>query len=211
MTAAGIEITPLDLSNRTHLNEAATVAVRAFQYDPFFVFLTPNPLLRARGLALFWRSFIGASGLGSETYGARQSDGRLVGVAAWVKPGMFPLPLAAQARQGVGALRALYREPKAVVNGTKYLLAIEKAHLKEPHWYLELLVADPSVQRSGIGTRLQQPVLEKADAEGLPAYLETQTADNLPYYQRFGYEVAEELHPVSAGPPLWTMRREPRS
>jgi hypothetical protein len=54
---------------------------------------------------------------------------------------------------------------------------------------------------------LQAPVLETADREGLDCYLETQKAENLAYYGRFGYEVVEELHPVQGGPPMWTMRR----
>jgi GNAT superfamily N-acetyltransferase len=89
-------------------------------------------------------------------------------------------------------------------------LALEKAHPKDPVWYLNLLVADPSAQRSGVGTKLQELVLERADEEGVPAYLETQNPDNLPYYRRFGYELVQELHPVKDGPPLWTLRREPK-
>ncbi len=77
-------------------------------------------------------------------------------------------------------------------------------------WYLLLLVVDPSVQRGGIGTRLQAAGMEQADQDGLDCYLETQKPDNVPYYRRFGYEVVEELRPVPAGPPLWTMRRPPQ-
>jgi predicted N-acetyltransferase YhbS len=97
--------------------------------------------------------------------------------------------------------------PPALWDGVRYLLAIEKAHPKEPIWYLMLLVVDPSAQRSGIGGRLQQSGTEAADRGGLDCYLETQKADNVPYYRRFGYEVAKELIPVPSGPHLWTMRR----
>lgn len=201
---------PLDLRDSTQLNDAATVATRAFQFDPFFVFLSPHPLVRARGLSLFWRSQIGVLGDRADAYCARDPRGRMLGVAVWVKPGQYPLAVGGQVRQMAGALRALVLRPKALVDGTRYLTALEKAHPKEPVWYLNLLVSDPSMQRSGIGSALQQPVLERADGEGLPAYLETQNADNLPYYRRFGYDVVEELHPVKGGPPLWTMRREPK-
>ncbi|MGH9299818.1 MAG: hypothetical protein ACRDZT_07855, partial [Acidimicrobiales bacterium] len=155
MEHAGIEIAPLDLMEPANLNEAAAVAVRAFQYDPFFVFLSPRPLLRARGLGLFWRSFLGGVGARGESFGARLADGRLVGVAAWVRPGGYPLGVRSQLRQSAGAFWALWPEPRALRDGTKYLLAIEKVHPKEPLWYLALLVTDPSVQRTGIGTALQ--------------------------------------------------------
>ncbi|MBO0727786.1 MAG: GNAT family N-acetyltransferase, partial [Acidimicrobiaceae bacterium] len=65
-------------------------------------------------------------------------------------------------------------------------------------------------QRSGLGTRLQQEMLDAADSDGLDCYLETQKPENVPYYRRFGYDVDQELRPVPSGPPLWTMRRPAR-
>jgi GNAT superfamily N-acetyltransferase len=135
------------------------------------------------------------------------ANGRLVGVAAWVPPAAYPLGVAGQARGFLGAGRAMVLRPRGLLDGLRYMSAIERAHPKDPLWYLLLLVVDPSVQRSGIGAHLQEPVLEAADLDGMDCYLETQTEDNLPYYRRFGYEVEAELRPVPAGPPLWTMRR----
>ena len=125
-------------------------------------------------------------------------------------PGGYPLPVLSQVRQSGSALRALVARPAAIVSGTKYLLAIDKAHPREPLWYLEMLVVEPAAQRGGVGAALQEHVYEMADAEQVPSYLETQKGDNLAYYRRFGYELVDELHPVKNGPPLWTMRREPR-
>ena len=193
-----------------NLDEAAVVAARAFHHDPFFEFLEPNPARRARGLALFFRAAVHALGTTGQITGARQSDGRLMGVAAWVPPGRYPLGGLAQFGEMLGALPG--SDPAAsrdCRDGVKYLTAIEQAHPREPMWYLLLLVVDPLVQRAGLGTRLQAPVLEVADRDGLDCYLETQKPENLAYYRRFGYEVAEELRPVVGGPPLWTMRRPP--
>ena len=203
---AEVEIAPLSRRGRD-LDDAAMVAARAFHNDPFFEFLDPKGVRRARALSLFWRSELAALGSGAQVLGARDGDGRLVGVAAWLPPGEYPLPAGAQVRQLLGAGRAMMLRPKAMVDGLRYLLAIDKAHPKEEIWYLLLLVVDPAVQRGGIGSRLQDEGMSSADREGLDCYLETQKADNLVYYRRFGYDVAEELHPVKGGPPLWTMRR----
>jgi GNAT superfamily N-acetyltransferase len=161
-------------------------------------------------LAIYWRSILAGLGGEDRLLAARDAGGRLTGIAAWVAPGAYPQPAPVQARQALGALRALVPRPPALVRGSKYLLAIDKVHPKEHLWYLELLVVDPSMQRSGIGGRLQAEVMAEADEDGLDCYLETQNSDNLPYYARFGYEVADELHPVRSGPPLWTMRRKAR-
>ncbi|MGH9171245.1 MAG: GNAT family N-acetyltransferase [Acidimicrobiales bacterium] len=196
-------------ASHTSLSDAGIVAARAFHNDPFFEHLSPRPLQRARGLAIFWRSQLAHLGGSAVVLGAQGPDGRLAGVAAWIKPGCYPLPVVQQLRQAGGALWALYPRPKALLDGSKYLLAIDKAHIEGPHWYLELLVVDPSVQRSGIGAMLQQGQMAKADEAGVPCYLETQNEDNLPYYRRHGYEVVNKLSPVRGGPPLWTMCRQP--
>lgn len=205
-----MEIAPIRRRGRD-LGDAAMVAARAFHNDPFFEYLDPKGVRRARALALFWRSEIAALGEGAKILGARDPDGRLVGVSVWLPPGEYPLPVASQLRQMLGAGRAMVLRTKAMVDGLRYILAIDKAHPKDELWYLLLLVVDPSVQRGGIGARLQQEGLDSADKDGLDCYLETQKPENLMYYRRFGYEVAEELHPVRGGPPLWTMRRPCKS
>ena len=203
---AQVDISPISCRGGD-LDAAAMVAARAFHNDPFFEHLDPKGDRRARALALFWRTEIACLGEGARILGARDPDGRLVGVSAWLPPGEYPLPTTAQVRQILGAGRAMVLRPRAMLDGLRYLLAMDKAHPKDELWYLLLLVVDPSVQRGGIGSRLQQEGLDAADNDGLDCYLETQKPENLVYYRRFGYEVAEELRPVRGGPPLWTMRR----
>jgi predicted N-acetyltransferase YhbS len=70
-------------------------------------------------------------------------------------------------------------------------------------------MVDPDVQRQGIGGRLQSPTLGVCDEEGLPAWLETQKEENLAYYERFGFTVVDEHHPIADGPSMWSLRREP--
>ena len=78
------------------------------------------------------------------------------------------------------------------------------------HWYLGVLATDPSRRGGGLARAVLQPVLERADADGIPALLETGTAENLPFYARFGFDVLAEAR-VSGGPPLWAMWRPPRT
>jgi GNAT superfamily N-acetyltransferase len=205
----GPAVETLRLDRRT-LDEVATVATEAFADDPFFCFLSPNARLRRRGLRIYWHSAVAALGEHGLVLGVRRDDGRLVGAAAFVRPGQYPLPVATQIRQAGSAFWALVARPPALVTGSKYLLAIDKAHPRETLWYLEMLVVEPSAQRGGVGAALQEHVYELADREQVPSYLETQKAENLAYYRRFGYVQVDELHPVKKGPPLWTMRREPR-
>lgn len=196
--------------NRKELSEAALVANRAFFDDPFYKFLSNDDNLRSRGLTIFFRAMLKHLGKGGRIITVRDEHDKILGVSAWLPTDCYPQSIGTQLAQSPGTIRALYRRPKALLHGNAYLSAIAKAHPKEPHWYLFLLVADPSVQRSGIGTMLVEHGLAMADLEGVGSYLETQNYDNVAYYQRFGYELVQTLSPVPSGPPLLAMWKRPR-
>jgi ribosomal protein S18 acetylase RimI-like enzyme len=210
MSQAGLRIDRSELSGG-ELDECAVVALRAFYSDPFFEYLSPGARLRNRGLFIFFRTALGHLGPGGRVTTVRDDNGRIVGVSAWIAPGGYPQPVATQLAGMPGVLRALYRRPRALVAGTKYLDAIAKAHPKEDLWYLYLLVADPELQRRGVGSMLLEDRLGEVDEASLPAYLETQKQDNLAYYRRHGFELVKPLTPVEGGPPIYTMRREARA
>jgi predicted N-acetyltransferase YhbS len=90
----------------------------------------------------------------------------------------------------------------------KTLSVIEKAHPKEPHYYLAILGTRPDRQSRGTGSALMRPVLEKCDADGIPAYLESSKEQNIAFYARFGFEVTGEIQ-LPNGPTLWPMWRNP--
>ncbi|MEV4436991.1 GNAT family N-acetyltransferase [Streptomyces sp. NPDC049555] len=80
---------------------------------------------------------------------------------------------------------------------------------QEPHWYLAVIGADPDARGQGHGSALLRSGLAKADAAGMPVYLESSKPDNLPVYEHFGFVVREEVQLPGGGPVLWAMRREP--
>jgi len=209
MPSSSFTFGPITL-DRDLRNEAAVLGARSFYDDPFFVHLSAEPMLRARGLALYMRAHLAALGDTAVASCARDEAGTMVGICVWQRPGTYPLPAAAQAREMAGALRALIPRPLAVVEGVRYTLAMEKSRPREDHWYLCLLAADPMAWRRGIGTSLLEPGLASIDDEGLPCYLETQKEANLAYYRRFGFEESERLTPSPGGPPLFTMTRAAR-
>ena len=76
-----------------------------------------------------------------------------------------------------------------------------------PHFYLFVLGA--STQGRGVGAELLQPVLQRCDADGLPAYLESSNSRNVAFYERHGFEVQWEERPNDDGPLLRGMWRTP--
>lgn len=81
---------------------------------------------------------------------------------------------------------------------------------REPHWSLALIGADPAAQGTGQGGALLRSGLAQADAAGLPTYLESSKAANIPVYEHFGFAVREEFALPGGGPVLWSMWRDPR-
>ncbi len=80
----------------------------------------------------------------------------------------------------------------------------------EAHWYLNMLATHPDWQRQGLGAALMGAGFELADDEGLPCYLETETAANVAYYRHHGFEVRSEWDvrtDDSDGPHMWGMMR----
>lgn len=68
-------------------------------------------------------------------------------------------------------------------------------HPTEPHWYLSMIGVDPSRQGQGLGSALLKAGLQRCDAEGLPAYLESSSPKNVPLYERHGFEVIGLIKP----------------
>ena len=67
---------------------------------------------------------------------------------------------------------------------------------------------DPAWQGRGYDTALLRPVLERCDAESMPAYPEASTPRNRVLYA--GFEAIEECRYADDGPPLWRMWRQPQ-
>ncbi len=209
MAPDDVAIGPLAL-DRHALDEVGVLGARGFFDDPFFMHLSADARLRARGLAIFVRSHLAVLGDRAVAAGARDEAGILVGASVWQRPGTYPLPPLAQARELVGSFRALVPRPPALRTGLRYVTAMERVRPRDEHWYLALLVTDPMRWRRGVGTALLEPALASIDTEGLPCYLETQKEANLAFYRRFGFALTERLEPTPGGPPLFTLTRPAR-
>ena len=81
-------------------------------------------------------------------------------------------------------------------------------HPHEPHWYLNVVSTIPEHQGRGLGTAVLQPVLDRCDADGARAYLESSNPRNLTLYRRNGFVDAGEI-PLPDGPSLIKMWRDP--
>lgn len=66
---------------------------------------------------------------------------------------------------------------------------IKKHHPSENIFYLWFIGVQSGFQKTGIGKQLMQELILKSKEMQRPMYLETSTPENVPWYQRFGFEV----------------------
>lgn len=69
---------------------------------------------------------------------------------------------------------------------------IKKLQPKEPMYYLWFIGVDPLEQHRGIGSQLLREIIERYALEQRAICLETSTLRNIPWYQRFGFEIYNE-------------------
>jgi GNAT superfamily N-acetyltransferase len=84
-----------------------------------------------------------------------------------------------------------------------------EGHPHERHWYLNVVSTLPSRQSQGLGKAILGPVLDDADDNGWPCYLESSNPRNVSLYLRHGFVETGQL-PLPDGPSLTQMWREPQ-
>lgn len=194
-------------ATRSDVPELARVLSRAFDDDPVMQWMWPEPDQRRRGLPQMFGSFTRYHHLRGGGVELVDGPDGPVGAALWDPPGFWRQSRWTQLMMTPSIMRAFGRRAGVgrVVGET-----MEAAHPEEPHWYLSTIGTDPSARGAGHGRALMQSRLDRCDAEHAPAYLESSKAENVPYYQRFGFEVTGEIAIPDGGPTLWAMWREPR-
>lgn len=80
---------------------------------------------------------------------------------------------------------------------------------QEPYLYLWGLAVDPQRKASGLGKALIAQLLDSADPDRLPIYLETHDKANLAYYERFSFKLRKSEIVPKVNLPFWTMVRAP--
>lgn len=193
---------------RTQTEEAGRVLGRAFHDDPYWSWVLSDEPKRLQVLPWFMETWVRYCCKHSEVY---TTADKVEGVAVWLPPGKFPTSSVPLTLVGMllAPLKFGFAGSARLVSSTDYLEALHKRDVPSRHWYLPTLGVDPPSQGQGIGSALLQPALALADVDGLPCYLETERERNVPFYNRHGFEVVDEVDLPKSGPHIWTMRREP--
>ncbi|MCL2769987.1 MAG: GNAT family N-acetyltransferase [Solirubrobacterales bacterium] len=182
----------------------ARMLARAFLDDPIACWSCPPQALRPAMLERFHATRLRQLMAHGEVW----TTPALECAALWAPPGHWRTTVREDLQLAAGVLRPrlLVRAPLVVAG----LLGIERRHPAQPaHFYLAVLGTEPARQGRGLGSALLAAVLERCDADGVGAYLESSKERNIDFYARHGFRVSAELR-LPRGPRVWPMWREPR-
>ena len=196
-------VLPLTASRIPH---AAALMARAFQADPFFTCVLPDPEKRLRVLPWLYEKIL--------RYGVRfgtvYTTPSIEGVVLWLGPqhpavgtwgalqtGLFLLPFhlsLAEFRRSLRLSACADRLHERLITGR--------------HLYIQQLAVEPALQGQGIASVLIQTCNAQADRQALACYLETNNEKNLPLYERNGFAVAGHAQAIPGGSHTWGMVRK---
>jgi len=200
-------VVPLSRSERSR---AGDVLGRAFYDNPQWVGLLPDDDQRRKRLPMM---FVGASKMTAAAGGFPERTAGFEAIALWLPPGR-DIGFLAMLRSSLTSARWMLTPPMVNVRRmTRVLMQFDKKKkelMKEPHWYLMALGVDPDHQGEGHGSTLVRAGIEKADRDGKAVYVETETEENLGFYQWLGFEVLEEMVITEIGMPFSLLVRHPQ-
>jgi GNAT superfamily N-acetyltransferase len=193
---------PATLDDLDPVTETLTLA---FLHDPVWSVALARPDGSTDHHAAFWRLYVE----GALRYSTVFMTDDASAVSVWVPPGGTEL-----SRAGEEALERLVRatlEPTATRAMFKLWERFEANHPRdESHAYLGLLATHPDHRGVGIGQRLLVADLERWDATGVPAYLESTNPVNDHRYERAGFRRIGGFAAVLDDAPISTMWRPSR-
>jgi GNAT superfamily N-acetyltransferase len=179
---------------------AVGVLVRAFEADPLLRWVFPDDW-PARGTAFFGHLF-DTRLTGGEIRVTRDVSA----VSLWNRPGGNTLDPAEWDRSWARASAGFTEDE--LERWRRFVDTVNPHTPAEEHWYLGVLGTHPDRQGEGLGSRVVRDVLEIADADGAPAYLETATESNLGFYARLGFDIRDDSS-IPGGPRIWGLWRNP--
>lgn len=197
------EAPPIRSATEADVPAVAETIAAAFERDPVTVWAIP---VDGRRLEVY-RGFVDAllrglylpQGLVRVT-----ADG--AGAAIWSPPDP-PVPGPEARAALVARIKAAWAE---FADRGAALNAAAREHRPEaPHYYLSFAGVRPEGQGRGTGSALLRDVLERADREVVPAYLEATSERGAALYERHGFERRDEVF-LPDGPAIYPMWREPR-
>jgi GNAT superfamily N-acetyltransferase len=190
---------PIKIATSLDQTQLIAALTLAFNTDPIMRWMYPTP----HEYLTYFPVFAGAFGGRAIEQGTAYYIDGYSGAALWLGPNIHP---------DFDAIATLVQQSIAEKDQALLFAIFEQMahyHITEPHWYLPLMGVEPTQQRLGCGAALIKSVLEQCDRDQIPAYLESTKPENIPFYERRGFELIGTVQ-METAPPVFSMLRKPQ-
>lgn len=155
----------------SRVDEAAEALAQAFQDDPLQTYTFPDSEERKRLSPAHFEAVLRYGLLAGQVFTGIE---RGSGAAIWIPPGAEHTPEMAEASGLARLPETIGAEAAGRFNRVVgYAEAAHHRAMPIPHWYVMVVGVAPAFQGQGYGRALLQPILDRAETDGVPCYLET--------------------------------------
>lgn len=134
-------------------------------------------------------------------------DKELVGVLGMMEPGRCRPSLVG--KLSFAGVVIASNPPAGAARIGRWLTAWARNDPDEPHWHIGPLAVVPTHRSQGLGRRLMSHCCARIDERLAPAYLETDLATNVAFYETLGFKVVRRQ--TILGVQNWFMVRPPHA
>lgn len=181
---------------------AVATLAEAFQNEPAFSFILPDPVARRRALIRAFRIIFEAD----SRAGAIMMTAGGEAVTAWRSPDQMRAGPWETLRTGLPYLHAF----GPAIGRALQVSSLIQAHLPpEGCWYLHYAGCHSAHRGKGFGGAAIRAGIARADAQGMRCWLETADPANLAIYRALGFAEVSTWQ-VPGGPQFWGMMRPAR-
>ena len=140
---------------------------------------------------------------------------RLEGIAAWTPGELADLTIWRLIRSGsiLSGMRALPACTKLARKQEKIFKPLKedrRANMEGREYiYLIVIGVAAEYQGQGHGKKMIEAIIEESERAGIPIYTETQTEENVRFYEGLGFRVIRQINLPIIEVPQWELIREP--
>ncbi|NPV13368.1 GNAT family N-acetyltransferase [candidate division WOR-3 bacterium] len=183
---------PIRLPNHAPaVEKAVSVLAGAFMVDPLWKNLFPQNQKRFNALSSVLHLLI-RYGL---NYGWVNTNPEITAVALWL-PSDRTRPHLLNSFSSEALIlpfRLGFKPLRLMLKFDRFQNQLHRQVIVNPHRYLALLGVAPEHQGKGFGTALLQVGIEEALKHNQSIYIDTTNERNIPFYERFGFELVKSL------------------
>jgi ribosomal protein S18 acetylase RimI-like enzyme len=194
-----VEKIAISAINKMQIPEVIALLGRAYATNPIniAVFGKDNVRSNERLFSLALKNMQG------QTFVAELEDA-IIGVVRIVK---YPQCVYTKMEQLELMPKLLLASKSAKTRFIEWRSAWDRLHPRENHYHFGFIAVLPEYQHRRIGSKMMGYCCRILDCEAEAGYLETDRAENLAFYYKFGFKVISEL--TVLGVPNWFMKRFP--